>query len=117
TASLGIHVTLDLAGQIRFGPDQQWVSSIDYDVDPKRADDFYDAIRRYYPTLPDNCLIAAYSGIRPKTQSPTSAATDFCISGPDQHSLKGLVNLFGMESPGLTSSLRIGHFVADILQA
>jgi len=117
TASLGIHVTLDMAGQIRFGPDQQWVSSVDYDVDPERAKDFYTAIRRYYPSLPDDCLIAAYSGIRPKTQSPTSKATDFHISGPEEHNIKGLVNLFGMESPGLTSSLRIGQYVANILQS
>lgn len=115
TASLGIHVTLDMAGQIRFGPDQEWIEDINYEVDASRADGFYAAIRRYYPALPDDCLIAAYAGIRPKTQSPSDTATDFCFSGPDQHSIPGLVNLFGMESPGLTSSLRIAQHVNEIL--
>lgn len=116
TVSLGIHVTLDLAGQIRFGPDQEWVSSINYDVNVDRAEDFYAAIRRYYPTLPENCLIAAYSGIRPKIKSPSGSPADFHISGPAQHKIDGLINLFGMESPGLTSSLRIGQHVAEILE-
>jgi len=115
TASLGIHVTLDLAGQIRFGPDQEWIENIDYEVDITRGKDFYAAIRRYYPSLPDNSLIAAYAGIRPKTQSPTDSATDFCFSGPQQHSVPGLINLFGIESPGLTSSLRIGQHIREIL--
>ncbi len=115
TASLGIHVTLDLAGQIRFGPDQEWIDKIDYDIDGERAEDFYGAIRRYYPTLRNDSLIPAYAGIRPKTQSPTSGPTDFCFSGPKDHGISGLVNLFGIESPGLTASLRIGQHVNDIL--
>ncbi|GLQ07714.1 NAD(P)/FAD-dependent oxidoreductase [Sneathiella chinensis] len=116
TASLGIHVTLDLAGQIRFGPDQQWVDDLQYDVDPARADDFYDAIRKYYPDLKDGSLIPAYSGIRPKIQGPNDPAMDFAIYGMDQHGVPGLINLFGMESPGLTSSLAIADHVADLLE-
>ena len=115
SASLGVHVTLDLAGQIRFGPDQEWIDEIDYNVDPMRADAFYGAIRKYWPALPDDCLIPAYSGIRPKIQSPTDPHMDFYISGPVDHGLSGLVNLFGMESPGLTSSLAIAEHVADLL--
>ncbi len=116
TASLGVHVTLDLAGQIRFGPDQEWVDGIDYAVDPARANGFYDAIRKYYPTLEDNCLHAAYSGIRPKIQGPTDGMKDFEIQGPSDHGQQRLVSLYGMESPGLTSSLAIGEYVADLLQ-
>ncbi|MBO0334329.1 NAD(P)/FAD-dependent oxidoreductase [Sneathiella sp. CAU 1612] len=115
TASLGIHVTIDLAGQIRFGPDQEWVDQIDYEVDPTRCRDFYKAIRRYFPALPDDSLIPAYSGIRPKVQTPDGAAADFVLSGEPDHDVPGLVNLFGMESPGLTSSLRIGDAVKDVL--
>ncbi|MEH6544865.1 MAG: NAD(P)/FAD-dependent oxidoreductase [Sneathiella sp.] len=115
TASLGIHVTLDQAGQIRFGPDQEWIDHIDYEVDPARADGFYDAIRRYWPALPDNSLIPAYAGIRPKTQSPTDGMKDFQIEDEHIHGVAGLVNLFGMESPGLTSSLKIGDIVTDLL--
>lgn len=115
TASLGIHVTLDQAGQIRFGPDQEWIDQIDYEVDPARADSFYEAIRRYWPELPDNSLIPAYSGIRPKTQSPTDTMKDFQIEDERIHGLPGLINLFGMESPGLTSSLKIGDVVTDLL--
>jgi L-2-hydroxyglutarate oxidase LhgO len=111
TASLGIHVTIDLAGQIRFGPDQEWVDQIDYEVDPARCEDFYEAIRRYFPALPDDCLIPAYSGIRPKVQTPDGAMADFVLSSELDHTIPGLVNLFGMESPGLTSSLRIGEAV------
>ncbi|MCC3304670.1 NAD(P)/FAD-dependent oxidoreductase [Sneathiella sp. HT1-7] len=115
TASLGIHVTLDLAGQIRFGPDQEWIDQIDYEVDPARCTDFYEAIRRYFPALPDDSLIPAYSGIRPKVQTPDGAAADFVLSGEQNHNIPGLVNLFGMESPGLTASLRIGEAVMEML--
>ncbi len=115
TASLGIHVTIDLAGQIRFGPDQEWVDHIDYEVDPARSADFYEAIRRYFPALPDGSLIPAYSGIRPKVQTPDGAAADFMLSGEAKHGIPGLVNLFGMESPGLTSSLKIGETVMKML--
>ncbi|OUR77492.1 FAD-dependent oxidoreductase, partial [Alphaproteobacteria bacterium 46_93_T64] len=115
TASLGIHVTLDMAKQIRFGPDQEWVDDINYDIDAQRGAAFYSAIRKFYPNLPDNSLIPAYSGIRPKLQSPAGPAMDFIISGPREHNVPGLINLFGMESPGLTSSLRIGQHVCDLL--
>jgi L-2-hydroxyglutarate oxidase LhgO len=117
SASLGVHVTVDLAGQIRFGPDQEWVETIDYDVDPRRADEFYDAVRRYYPELPDGALIPAYSGLRPKVHAPDEAGRDFLIQGPAEHGLAGLVNLFGIESPGLTSSLAIADEVAEMLLA
>ncbi|MDF2366939.1 NAD(P)/FAD-dependent oxidoreductase [Sneathiella sp.] len=116
TASLGIHVTLDLAGQIRFGPDQEWIDHIDYEVDPARSADFYEAIRRYFPALPDDSLIPAYSGIRPKIQTPEGAPADFMLSGEEKHGIPGLVNLFGMESPGLTSSLKIGETVMEMLR-
>ncbi|WP_025899850.1 NAD(P)/FAD-dependent oxidoreductase [Sneathiella glossodoripedis] len=117
TASLGVHVTLDLAGQVRFGPDQEWVQAIDYSVDPARAESFYEAIRKYYPALPDNCLQSAYSGIRPKIQGPNDPMMDFCIQGPKEHGIDGLMCLYGMESPGLTSSLAIGEYVANGLNA
>ena len=116
TASLGIHVTLDIAGQIRFGPDQEWVDKIDYEVDPARGLAFYEAIRRYFPAIPDDCLLPAYSGIRPKVQSPTDGMADFVIMDEGRHGVPGLVNLFGMESPGLTASLKIGSFVTDALK-
>lgn len=115
TASLGIHVTLDLAGQIRFGPDQEWVDHIHYEIDEERGAAFYEAIRRYYPDLPDDSLIPAYSGVRPKLQTPTGKPVDFCISGPRDHQIPGLVNLFGMESPGLTASLAIARHVKACL--
>lgn len=115
TASLGIHVTLDQAGQIRFGPDQEWIDQINYEVDPRRAVGFYDAIRRYWPALPDDSLIPAYAGIRPKIQSPSDSMKDFQIDDERVHAIPGLVNLFGMESPGLTSSLKIGDAVRDKL--
>jgi L-2-hydroxyglutarate oxidase LhgO len=116
---LGVHLTLDLAGQGRFGPDVQWIEpdapeAIDYRVDPTRADGFYAAIRRYWPALPDGALQPAYSGVRPKLAYPGEAATaghDFVIDGPAQHGLPGLVNLFGIESPGLTASLAIADEV------
>ena len=115
-AGLGVHVTLDLAGQMRFGPDVQWIDKLDYGVDPKRADVFYEAIRRYWPDLPDGALQPSYSGVRPKIQAPHEAARDFMIEGPAEHGVHGLVNLFGIESPGLTSSLAIGELVAKTLQ-
>ncbi|NQV48357.1 MAG: NAD(P)/FAD-dependent oxidoreductase [Rhodospirillaceae bacterium] len=106
-ASLGLHYTRDLGGQGRFGPDVEWVDKIDYTVDGARADSFYEAIRRYWPELEDGALTPGYSGIRPKIQAPGDAAADFVIQGPDTHGIEGLVNLFGFESPGLTSSLAI----------
>lgn len=109
---LGTHLTLDLAGQARFGPDVEWIDAIDYAVDPRRAVLFYQGIRRYYPGLADGSLLPAYSGIRPKIVPPSVAVQDFAIQGPDQHGVRGLVNLFGIESPGLTSSLAIADHVA-----
>jgi L-2-hydroxyglutarate oxidase LhgO len=114
---LGIHATIDLGGQIRFGPDVEWVDRIDYAVDPARGERFYDSIRRYWPDLPDGALTPTYSGIRPKISGPGEAAADFVIQGPAQHGVPGLVNLFGIESPGLTSSLAIADMVAAALDA
>ena len=104
-AGLGVHLTLDLGGQARFGPDVQWVDREEYDVDISRADGFYAAIRRYWPALPDGALQPGYAGIRPKISGPGEPAADFVVSGPAQHGVGGLVHLFGIESPGLTASL------------
>lgn len=112
---LGVHLTLDLAGQARFGPDVEWVPAEDYRVDPGRADGFYGAIRRYWPGLPDGALQPAYAGIRPKVSGPGEPAQDFVIQGPSAHGVAGLVNLFGIESPGLTASLAIGDAVAALV--
>lgn len=110
-AGLGVHLTLDMGGQGRFGPDVEWVDNIAYEVDPSRAQSFYAAIRRYWPDLKDDTLMPAYSGIRPKLQKQGFEARDFVISGPQDHGLDGLVNLFGIESPGLTASLAIAEHV------
>lgn len=114
-AGLGIHLTLDLGGRARFGPDVEWIDRVDYAVDPKRGDSFYAAIRRYWPALKDGELQPGYAGVRPKIQGPGEAARDFVVSGPRDHGVSGLVNLFGIESPGLTSSMAIGEYVADML--
>jgi L-2-hydroxyglutarate oxidase LhgO len=119
-AGLGVHVTLDLAGQMRFGPDVEWLSveraeEIDYTVDPARVAGMADAIRRYWPGLPDDALAPAYAGVRPKIGGPASASADFRLDGPEVHGLSGLVNLFGIESPGLTSCLALGDRVARLL--
>ncbi len=108
---LGTHLTLDLAGRGRFGPDTEWIEGIDYALDPRRGDGFYAAIRRYWPGLPDGALAPDYTGIRPKLAPAGGAATDFTIEGPESHGLPGLVNLFGIESPGLTASLAIAEEV------
>jgi L-2-hydroxyglutarate oxidase LhgO len=117
---LGVHVTLDLAGQARFGPDVEWVDRIggkeDYAVDPRRAERFYAAIRRYWPAWSDGALTPGYSGIRPKTAGPGEPAPDFRIQGPGEHGVAGLVHLFGIESPGLTSSLALAKAVLAQLQ-
>ena len=110
---LGVHLTLDLGGQARFGPDVEWVEEIDYNVDPARAEDFYARIRRYWPDLPDGVLEPGYAGIRPKVTGPGQTAGDFVIQGPEVHGVAGLFNLYGIESPGLTSSLAIADVVAD----
>lgn len=111
-AGLGIHLTLDLAGQARFGPDVEWIApatpdEIDYRVDPTRAAVFEADIRRYWPGLPAGALQPAYSGVRPKLSGPGEAAADFVIDGPARHGVPGLVNLMGIESPGLTACLAI----------
>ena len=114
-AGLGVHLTLDLGGQAKFGPDVEWVDDIDYEVDPKRCDGFYAAVRRYWPGLADDSLRPAYSGIRPKIQARGEAARDFVLQGPGDHGVAGLVNLYGIESPGLTSSLAIADAVLAML--
>jgi len=114
---LGVHLTLDLAGQARFGPDVEWVDHIDYAVDPARGERFYPAIRRYWPALPDGALMPSYSGIRPKIVPPAVARQDFLIQGPRDHGVDGLINLFGIESPGLTSSLAIADHVGELAGA
>jgi L-2-hydroxyglutarate oxidase LhgO len=111
-ASLGVHVTLDLAGRARFGPDVEWIDSLNYDIDAARAARFYAAIRRYYPELRDGALQPGYTGIRPKLQAPGGPPEDFVIQGPETHGIAGLVNLFGIESPGLTACLAIADAVA-----
>jgi len=120
-AGLGIHLTLDLGGQAKFGPDVEWINdkpwledanhiaNIDYTVDPLRNPRFYEAIRTYWPGLPDDALLPGYAGMRPKIQAPDEAAKDYMIQGPNDHGVNGLVNLYGIESPGLTSSLAIAE--------
>lgn len=114
-AGLGVHLTFDLAGKARFGPDVEWVENIDYQVDPARADSFYPAIRRYWPDLPNGSLSPDYSGIRPKLQGQGEVAHDFMIQGKSEHGVSGLINLFGIESPGLTSSLAIAQYIEKLL--
>ena len=108
---LGVHITLDLAGQARFGPDVEWIEAVDYAVDPRRGDAFYAAVRRYWPGLRDNALQPGYAGIRPKISGPNDPAADFVVQGPAAHGVPGLVNLYGIESPGLTSSLPLADDV------
>ncbi len=118
---LGVHITLDLAGQARFGPDVEWIPDVDYSVDPRRGDAFYAAVRRYWPGLRDGALQPGYAGIRPKISGPNEAAADFVVQGPETHGVPGLVNLYGIESPGLTASLpradevlrRLGQWQSD----
>ncbi len=109
---LGVHLTIDLGGQARFGPDVEWVDTLDYTVDPSRADGFYAAVRRYWPGLQDGALLPGYAGIRPKIVPKGAPGQDFVIQPPQAHGVFGLVNLFGIESPGLTSSLAIAEAVA-----
>ena len=112
-----MHVTIDLGGQVKFGPDFAWIDRIDYmfDDSPEHEAAFYKAIRRYYPGLKDGALQPGYTGIRPKIHGPKEPAPDFVIQGPRDHGVKGLVNLYGIESPGLTSSLAIGEYVEQLL--
>ena len=113
---LGVHLTLDLGGQARFGPDVEWIDAIDYTVDPRRADSFYAEVREYWPQLPDASLAPAYAGIRPKLSGPGEPAADFVIAGPPAHGVSGLINLFGIESPGLTACVAIGEHVRQLLR-
>ena len=112
---LGVHVTLDLAGRMRFGPDVEWIEREDYDVDPRRALAFYQRIRDYWPGLPDGSLTPDYCGIRPKLTGPGEPAADFMIEGPAQHGLARIVHLFGIESPGLTCALSLAEEVTAAL--
>lgn len=117
-AGLGIHATIDMGGRVKFGPDVEWVESDqDLVVDPARAEKFYAAIRTYWPALPDGALVADYAGIRPKLHGPSEPMPDFRIDGPEVHGVAGLVNLLGIESPGLTSSLAIAETVREKLAA
>lgn len=113
---LGVHLTLDLAGQARFGPDVEWIDSPEFQVDPRRAERFYSVIRRYWPALRDGGLAAGYAGIRPKISGPGEAAADFRIDAPGLHGVPGLINLFGIESPGLTASLAIADDVGRLAE-
>lgn len=116
-AGLGVHLTLDLAGQARFGPDVEWTQDLDYDVDPAKAPAFEAQIRRYWPSLPAGSLQPAYAGIRPKLQGPGDPARDFLLQGPSDHGIPGLWQLLGIESPGLTACLALGAEVRERIQA
>jgi L-2-hydroxyglutarate oxidase LhgO len=113
---LGVHLTLDLAGQAKFGPDVEWVTEIDYKVDPSRSQSFYNAIRAYWPSLKDDSLIPAYSGIRPKIVGPGTIDADFVFQTRRDHGVRGLINFFGIESPGLTASLAIAEHVISLIE-
>jgi L-2-hydroxyglutarate oxidase LhgO len=114
---LGVHLTLDMAGRARFGPDVEWVEQPDYAVDPARAERFYGEVRKYWPALPDGALEPAYSGIRPKISAPGAPNADFRIEGAATHGVSAVINLCGIESPGLTASLSLGEAVAAALEA
>ena len=112
---LGVHVTLDMGDQARFGPDVEWIEAVEYRVDPSRADRFYPAIRAYYPALEDGALQPGYAGVRPKVVPQGAPAGDFMVEGPETHGVEGLVNLFGIESPGLTASMAIADLTVERL--
>jgi L-2-hydroxyglutarate oxidase LhgO len=113
---LGVHITLDLAGQARFGPDVEWIPAVDYTVDPARGDFFYAAVRTYWPDLRNGSLQPGYAGVRPKISGPDEPAADFVVQGPEVHGVAGLVNLYGIESPGLTASLALADEVVGQLR-
>lgn len=113
--ALGVHVTLDMGGQCKFGPDIEWIETLNYDVDPRRADSFYSAVRTYYPGLQDDALVPSYSGVRPKIHGPGDPQPDFLVQGPETHGIPGLVNLYGIESPGLTASPAVAAEVMRLL--
>ena len=114
---LGVHLTVDLGGQARFGPDVEWIDRIDYTVDPERAGSFYAAVRRYWPGLKDGALQPGYAGIRPKTVPRGAPGQDFVVQGAGIHGVSGLINLFGIESPGLTASLAVADYVLGVSRA
>ena len=119
---LGVHLTLDMGGQAKFGPDVEWLdieneAQIDYTVNPKRGDGFYEAVRRYWPDLKDHALQPDYSGVRAKIVPPNSPAGDFCFNAPQDHGLQGLYNLYGFESPGLTSSIAIARYLEEKIKS
>jgi L-2-hydroxyglutarate oxidase LhgO len=111
---LGVHLTIDMGGQAKFGPDVEWVDEIEYSVDPKRSESFYAAVRKYWPALKDGALQPGYAGIRPKIVPKGAAGQDFVVQGPQTHGVPGLINLFGIESPGLTASLAIADHVVEV---
>jgi len=111
---LGVHLTIDLGGQARFGPDVEWIDSIDYEVDPRRAESFYAAVRTYWPGLKDGALQPGYAGIRPKIVPKGAPGQDFVVQGPQTHGIPGLIHLFGIESPGLTASLALAEHVLEV---
>ena len=113
-AGLGVHLTLDMGGQARFGPDTEWIDGIDYSVDPRRGDRFYAAIRTYWPGLADGALQPGYAGVRPKINTASEPSADFVVQGPAEHGVPGLVNLYGIESPGMTASLALAEHVARL---
>ncbi len=116
-AGLGVHITVDLGGQARFGPDVEWIDRIDYSVDPARAERFYAAIRKYWPGLPDGALQPGYAGIRPKIKPASEQPQDFVLQGPAEHGVAGLINMFGIESPGLTASMALAELVTEMAGA
>ena len=111
---LGVHLTLDLGGQARFGPDVEWIASPDYTVDPDRAAPFYEAVRRYWPALKDGALLPGYAGVRPKIVPPGGPGQDFMVQDWRRHGVRGLINLFGIESPGLTAAIALGEMIRDL---
>ena len=114
---LGVHLTMDLGGQAKFGPDVEWIDAIEYQVDPRRSDSFYAAVRRYWPDLKDGALQPGYAGIRPKIVPRGAPAQDFVVQGPRDHGVAGLINLFGIESPGLTASMALADYVGAVVGA
>lgn len=112
---MGVHLTLDLGGQAKFGPDVQWVEDPeDLDVQAHRGTAFYDEVRKYWPLLPDDALVPAYAGMRPKIHGPNEPAADSVVQAASPHGVRGLINLFGIESPGLTSALALAEHVANM---
>jgi L-2-hydroxyglutarate oxidase LhgO len=112
---LGVHVTLDMAGQVKFGPDVRWIDDVDYSFDESYKQDFVAAIQAYFPNLDPQRLHPSYTGIRPKISGPGIAAADFMLHTPTHHGVAGRINLLGIESPGLTASLAIAEQVEKVV--